>query len=95
MSRGAFFKCSCFPQAPELFRFRPTESNVDAAPFLDRILDDEGLTAGLDETEAMALIQSLVARVRELAARTEDATLVRRQVEEWCREARHKTRDEG
>jgi hypothetical protein len=66
---------------------------VDAAPFLDRISDDEGLTAGLDEAEAIALVKSLVARVRELAERSEDAALVRRQVEELCREAR--IRDEG
>jgi hypothetical protein len=65
---------------------------MDGAPFLDRILDDEGLTAGLDEAEAIALIKGLIARVRQLADRSEDKALVRQQVEEWCREARQHSR---
>ena len=61
---------------------------MDAAPLLDRILDDEGLTAGLDEPEASVLVQTLLARVRELAAMALDERAIRRQVDELCRQAR-------
>jgi hypothetical protein len=61
---------------------------MDAAALLERVLDDEGLTAGLDEPEATALIQAVTARVRALAAATGDAALARRQTEEVCRVAR-------
>jgi hypothetical protein len=61
---------------------------VDAAPLLDRILDDEGLTAGLDEAEAMALIRALSDRVRKTAAGTADAGIAQQKTEALCRQAR-------
>ena len=61
---------------------------MDAAPLLDRVLDDEGLTAGLDEPEAGLLIQALAARVRDVAGRADDPEQAGRQVNELCRRAR-------
>jgi hypothetical protein len=61
---------------------------VDAGLLLDRVLDDEGLTAGLDEPEAMLLVQTLSARVRKLAAESGDEATAQRQVDELCRTAR-------
>ena len=61
---------------------------MDPAPLLDRILDDEGLTAGLDEPEAMLLIRTLTDRVRRMAAGAENAAAARRQTEALCRRAR-------
>jgi hypothetical protein len=55
---------------------------------LDRVLDDEGLTAGLEEPEATLLVQSLSSRVRALAAGTADAATARRLVDDLCRTAR-------
>ena len=61
---------------------------MDPTPLLDRITDDEGLTAGLDEPEAMALVQELADRVRRIAAEARDAADARRQTEALCRRAR-------
>jgi hypothetical protein len=74
---------------------------MDAGLLLDRILDDEGLTSGLDEPEAMALIELLTTRVRQVAEATTDAALARRQTDDLCRRARQigqvavTLRDEG
>jgi hypothetical protein len=61
---------------------------VDAGLLLDRVLDDEGLTAGLDEPEASLLVQVLSAQVQKLAAETGDEAIAQRQVDELCRTAR-------
>jgi len=61
---------------------------MDPAPLLDRALDDEGLTAGLDEPEAGMLVRAVADRIRALAAATNDAALARRQAEQVCRLAR-------
>jgi hypothetical protein len=61
---------------------------MDPAPLLNRVLDDEGLTAGLDEPEAMLLVEAVTGRVRDLAARAVDAATAARRVEELCRRAR-------
>jgi len=61
---------------------------MDPAPLLERVLDDEGLTAGLDEPEASLLVESLAGRVRTVAGMTTDPTQARRQTEELCRVAR-------
>jgi hypothetical protein len=61
---------------------------MDPAPLLDRVTDDEGLTAGLDEAEATLLVAALSSRVRALATGTTDAARARRQTEELCRLAR-------
>ena len=61
---------------------------MDPAPLVERVLDDEGLTAGLDEPEAMLLVEALTKRVRTLATGTTDAAQARRQTDELCRVAR-------
>jgi hypothetical protein len=61
---------------------------MDPAPLIDRILDDEGITADLDEDEAMALLRALSERVRELAGATEDAAAARREVDLLARRGR-------
>lgn len=61
---------------------------MDAAPLLDRVLDDEGLTANLDEAEATLLVQTLSARVRKLAISARDEATARREVDDICRTAR-------
>ena len=61
---------------------------MDAGLLLDRVLDDEGLTAGLDEPEAMLLVQALSARVRKLAAESGDEARAQSQVNELCRTGR-------
>ena len=58
---------------------------MDPAPLLDRVLDDEGLTAGLDEAEGTLLVQALTSRARMLAAGTDDSAQARRQTDELCR----------
>ena len=61
---------------------------MDPSPLLDRILDDEGLTAGLDEPQATALVRELAARVHRIAADARDPAEARRQTEILCRQAR-------
>jgi hypothetical protein len=61
---------------------------LDPTPLLDRILDDEGLTEGLDEPEAGVLLRELAERVRRVAADTTDPALARRKTEVLCRQAR-------
>lgn len=61
---------------------------MDAALLLDRVLDDEGLAAGLDEPEASLLVQTLSARVRKLAEAARDEATAQRQVDDFCRIAR-------
>ncbi len=61
---------------------------MDAELLLDRVLDDEGITAGLEEPEAELLIATLGDRVRKLAAEATNEQAARRQVDELCRQAR-------
>jgi hypothetical protein len=61
---------------------------LDPTPLLDYILDDEGLTAGLDEPEAMLLVRELSERVRRIAAESTDPALARRKTDVLCRQAR-------
>jgi hypothetical protein len=61
---------------------------VDPSPLLDRLLEDEGLTAGLDEREAALLVRTLADRVREIAAAATDEADARRRTEALCRRAR-------
>jgi hypothetical protein len=61
---------------------------MDPTPLLDRVLDDEGLTAGLDEPEASSLIRALADRVRAVAAATSEADDARRRTDALCRRAR-------
>lgn len=61
---------------------------MDADPLLDRVLDDEGLTADLDEAEATQLLRALTDQVRALAAGTADPDTGRRRTDQLCRAAR-------
>jgi hypothetical protein len=61
---------------------------MDPGPLLDRVLDDEGITSGLDEREAMALVRAVSDRVRALAADTNDAARATTLVNDLCRRAR-------
>jgi hypothetical protein len=64
------------------------EVAVDPSPLFDRVLDDEGLTAGLDEADAMLLIRALCDRVKQVAARVSDSATGRRKTDVLCRQAR-------
>jgi hypothetical protein len=66
---------------------------MDPAPYLDRILDDEGITAGLDEPEAAIMIRALGDHVRQIAAATNDPTTANREVDHLCRRARQIVQD--
>lgn len=61
---------------------------MDPTPLIDRILDDEGLTAGLDEPEAMLLLGALTERVRAAATAASSDAAGHRQSELLCRRAR-------
>lgn len=61
---------------------------MDSALLIDRVLDDEGMTSGLDAEDASLLVQTIVRRVGEIAQRTTEDVAARRQVEELCRHAR-------
>jgi len=61
---------------------------VDPTPLIDRILDDEGLTDGLDEPEAILLVRALTERVRTAATSATKADVARRQTEALCGRAR-------
>lgn len=61
---------------------------MDPGPLLDRVSDDEGLTAGLDEAEATLLVGAVSSRVRELAMGMTDAARARQQTDALCRLAR-------
>jgi hypothetical protein len=60
---------------------------VDADLLLDRILDDESLTAGLAEADAMLLIRTVGDRVRRLAKQVKDPGTAKRKVDDLCRKA--------
>jgi hypothetical protein len=61
---------------------------MDPTPLIDQVLDDEGLTAGLDEREAMLLVRALTDRVRTMAGRVSDPATGRRLAEVLCQRAR-------
>jgi hypothetical protein len=61
---------------------------LDLAPLIDRILDDEGIAAGLDEPEAMILIRTLADNARAIAASESDSAMAHKRLEEMCRRAR-------
>src|SRR5262245_15946259 len=77
-----------FPPCPGYDRRDPGASGMDPTPFLDRLTDDEGLTRGLDETEAMSLLAALADAFRAIAARSTDAARANRDVEDLCRRVR-------
>ena len=61
---------------------------MNATPLIERILEDEGITSGLEEREASMMIESLTDKVRKIAAGTNDATSARQRVDLLCRNAR-------
>src|SRR5262245_11926718 len=61
---------------------------MDPTPYLDRLTDDEGLTSGLVEDEAMALLRTLADKVRAIAATSKPDGEVSRKVEALSRRAR-------
>jgi hypothetical protein len=50
---------------------------VDAEPYVQQILDDEGIASDLDEPEAERLLGWLIARVERWAAFHSDAAQIR------------------
>jgi hypothetical protein len=65
---------------------------VDPTPLVERILNDEGLTADLDEAAATLLLQELTARARKVAAAAGDLPTALRKTEDLCRSARELVR---
>ncbi|HEX3148524.1 MAG TPA: hypothetical protein VHR66_10600 [Gemmataceae bacterium] len=61
---------------------------MDTGPLLDRVLDDEGLTAGLDAAAATELIRAVSACVRTMASTVKDEAIARQRTDELCRQAR-------
>lgn len=62
---------------------------MDATPFVNRILEDEGLTSDLNEAEAMALNSSLLQRVRGIVGTAENEEAAWKQVDSLCRRGRN------
>ena len=58
---------------------------MDARLLVERVLDDEGLTAGLDEPEASALVRALTDRVTRIAHTAKDETTAERLTNEVCK----------
>ena len=56
-----------------------------AEPFVSRILDDEGLTGGLNDPEARLLVEWLVGQVEGVARTAASEPAAWRQVEALCR----------
>lgn len=56
--------------------------------FISRVLDDEGLTAGLDEAAAQALVAALVKRVEAIVEATASEAAAWKQVEALCKRGR-------
>jgi hypothetical protein len=61
---------------------------MDAERFISRILDDEGLTSGLNDPEARLLVEWLVDQVERIAGPATDEDSAWNQVGALCRHAR-------
>ncbi len=61
---------------------------MDAERFVSRILDDEGLTNGLNDPEARLLVEWLVEQVERIAASATDEEAAWNEVGALCRHAR-------
>jgi hypothetical protein len=59
-----------------------------ADAFVSRILDDEGLTSGLNDPEARLLVEWLIDQVERIRGRTESETAAWQRIETLCRRAR-------
>ncbi len=61
---------------------------MDPGPLLDRVFDDESLTADLDGPEAELLLRAVAERVRTIAKSSKAPDHAATQVEALCRSAR-------
>jgi hypothetical protein len=61
---------------------------MEVEPLVNRVLDDEQITSGLDEEAATFLMQWLVRNVEEIAARNDSQSQAVEEVERLCRNAR-------
>lgn len=61
---------------------------MDAERFVNRILDDEGLTSGLNDPEARLLVEWLVEQVERIAGAATDEAAAWNQVGALCQHAR-------
>ncbi len=61
---------------------------MDAEPFVSRILEDEGIRGDLDDDEATALNERLIALVTEAAATAKSAEQLWPKVTSLCQTAR-------
>lgn len=61
---------------------------MHAEPFVSRVLDDEGLSDGLNEAEAQRLVAWLVNRVEAIAGAAASEADAWKQVERLCQRAR-------
>ncbi len=69
--------------------FRPgVEGSMRAEAFVSRILDDEGLTDGLNDPEARLLVEWLVQQVETIAGVADSEPAAWKQVEALCKRAR-------
>jgi hypothetical protein len=59
-----------------------------AEALVSRVLDDEGITAGLNDPEARVLIEWLVEQVERISAGEADPDAAGRRVEALCKRAR-------
>lgn len=61
---------------------------MNAEPFVERVLEDEGLTGDLDGPEATALIAWLTGQVRQVATKAKAEKAAWERVDALCRHAR-------
>lgn len=61
---------------------------MDAGPLIERILNDEGLTADFPEADAEAVVGWLIVRAKALAASGRTPATANRRLEDACRHAR-------
>ncbi|MCS7014716.1 MAG: hypothetical protein RMJ19_07860 [Gemmatales bacterium] len=61
---------------------------LDVHKFIERILDDESLTTGLEDPEGRLLVEWLVEQAERLATQTDSEAQARQLLEQLCRWAR-------
>jgi hypothetical protein len=61
---------------------------MNPEPFVSRILDDEGITAGLDDTTAQSLVAGLVKRVEKIVAAVPTEAAAWKKIETLCMRGR-------
>jgi hypothetical protein len=65
---------------------------VNAELLVNRVLEDEGLTRDLDDEAATLLVNWMVGKVEEIAARNDKQERAVEEVEALCRETREKVK---